>query len=179
MQHDISLVALILKSAAAHTITYVFAGVMAMFALDYRDWFNQPPMNAVMRQIDDPWVMAGPLFQPLRGLLFGLAFYPLRGALFNRKDGWLVIWLELVVLGILSTFGPSPGSIEGVIYTTWPLPVQLFGLPEVLVQSLLFAMLLHYWARHPKQRRLTWILGIICSLVLLLPALGLMVARSP
>lgn len=175
-QNGVSLVPLTLKAVVAHTITYVIAGMLALFVFDYRHWFAQPPLNAVMRPLDDPWVMAGPLFQPLRGLLVGFAFYPLRGVLFGRKNGWLVIWLQLVVLGILSTFGPAPGSIEGAIYTTWPLRVQLFGLPEVLLQSLLFAALLHYWVRRPQHRWLTWSLGILCCLLLLLPALGLLVS---
>jgi hypothetical protein len=29
-----------------------------------------------MRPITDSWVMAGPLFQPVRGLIFALVFYP-------------------------------------------------------------------------------------------------------
>lgn len=177
-QNGLSFVSLLLKAVVVHTVTYVIAGILALSVFDYRHWFAQSPMNAVMRPIDDPWVMAGPLFQPVRGLLVGLAFYPLRGVLFAGKNGWLVIWLQLIVLGILSPFGPAPGSIEGVIYTTWPLRVQLFGLPEVLLQSLLFATLLHYWVRHPQQRWLTWSLGILCCLLLLLPALGLLLMAT-
>jgi hypothetical protein len=34
-----------------------------------------------MRPMTDPLVIAGPLFQPLRGLVFALVFYPLRDCL--------------------------------------------------------------------------------------------------
>ena len=44
-----------------------------------------------MRPTTDRWVMAGPLFQPIRGVVFALAFYPLRSVLFGRKNGWLII----------------------------------------------------------------------------------------
>jgi hypothetical protein len=70
-----------------------------------------------MRQMNDPLVMAGPLFQPLRGLVFATVFYPLRERLFCRRDGWLVMSWILIGVGILSTFSAATGSIEGMIYT--------------------------------------------------------------
>src|SRR5262245_36821845 len=112
----VSLVTLTIKTVIVHTVTYSIVGFLAFTVLDYGRLFSDPPMKVVMRQTDDPWVMAGPLFQPVRGLLFALAFYPLRDVLFGRKGGWLVLWLELVILGILSPFGASPGSVEGMIY---------------------------------------------------------------
>ena len=170
-------VTLAVKTVTVHTVTYFQVGLLAFTVLDYRRWFAEPHLKAVMRQTDDPWVMAGPLFQPVRGLLFALAFYPLRAVLFDRKDGWLVIWLELVILGILSPFGASPGSVEGMIYTIWPLGSHLMGLPEVFLQSFLLSVVLHYWVRHPDQKWLNWTLGILLFLVLL-PALGLLTRQA-
>jgi hypothetical protein len=169
---------LAVKTGTVHTVTYFLVGLLAFVVLDYRRRFAEPPMKAVMRQPDDPWVMAGPLLQPARGLLFALAFYPLRRVLFDREGGWLVLWLELVVLGILSPFGASPGSVEGMIYTTWPPRSHLLGLPEVFLQSLLLSVVLHYWVRHPGQKWLSWALGALLFLVLLLPALGLLARRG-
>jgi hypothetical protein len=94
----VSLVILTLKTVTVHTVTYSLVGFLAFTVLDYGRLFAEPPMKVVMRQTDDPWVMAGPLFQPVRGLLFAMAFYPLRDVLFGRKGGWLVMWLELAVL---------------------------------------------------------------------------------
>jgi hypothetical protein len=169
-----SLVTLVVKTVAVHTVTYALVGFLAFTVLDYRSWFAEPHMKAVLRQTDDPWVMAGPLVQPVRGLLFALAFYPLRAVLFDRRNGWLVLWLELVILGILSTFAAAPGSVEGIVYTTWPLGSHLLGLPEVLLQSLLLSVVLCYWVRHPGQKWLSWTLGVLLVLALLLPALGLL-----
>jgi hypothetical protein len=83
----------------------------------------------------------------------------------------------LVVVGILSTFGPAPGSIEGLIYTTLPVRGQLTGLTEVLLQSLLLSIVTYYWVRHPDSRWLNWGLGILFFIVLLLPALGLLLGQ--
>jgi hypothetical protein len=171
---EVSFVTLAAKTVTVHTVTYSLVGFLAFTVLDYGRLFAEPPLKVVMRQADDAWVMAGPLLQPVRGLLFAVAFYPLREVLFSRKGGWLVLWLELVILGILSPFGASPGSVEGMIYTTWPVWSQVIGLPEVLLQSLLLSVVLCYWVRHPEQKWLSWTLGILLFLVLLLPAFGLL-----
>lgn len=163
------------KSAVVHTVTYLLIGLVAFLALDYRHRFADPNVRVLMRQTDSPLVVAGPLFQPLRGILFALVFYPLRKVLFGERSGWRVMWLLLVVVGILSTFGPSPGSLEGLIYTTLPIGFQLIGLPEVLLQSLLLSVILCHWVNHPERKWLSWVLGVLFALALLLPALGVLV----
>jgi len=154
------------------------AGILAYNLGDYETAYSQPPLSNFMRPTSDPWVMAGPLFQPIRGLIFALAFYPLREVLFSRKGGWLVLWWLLVALGILSTFGPSPGSMEGMIYTIIPPLDQLLGLWEVVLQSLLLSTLLFYWVRHPEKRWLNWCLGILFFVTLVLPALGFLAQQA-
>jgi hypothetical protein len=169
-----SLISLLVKTSVVHTITYFLMGLLAYTFLGYTERFAQPYMLGWMRQTSDPIVMAGPLFQPLRGIIFGLAFYPLREIVFGKKSGWLVLWWELVALGIFSTFGPTPGSVEGLIYTVIPVSDQLVGWLEVIPQALLLALVLHYWVNHPQQKWLYWALGIVFALVMLLPGLGLL-----
>ena len=166
---------ILLKSAVVHTVTYIVAGLLALIFMDYATRYADPQVALYMRQTDDPLVMAGPLFQPIRGILFGLVFYLLRDTLFGRRNGWLVMWVMLVVVGILSTFGPSPGSIEGMIYTVWPLTDHLFGAPEVYVQSLLLSLIVTYWVDHPQSRWLSWVMGVLFALMMLFPLLGLLV----
>jgi hypothetical protein len=132
-----------------------------------------------MRQTDEAIVMAGPLFQPLRGFLFGICFYPFRSVLFGRPRGWAVMWCLLVVVGILSTFGPAPGSIEGMIYTTIPIPTQLVGLTEVIVQSLLLSALLCFWVNNPDNRWVGRTLMGCFLMTILLPAMGLLFGPPP
>jgi hypothetical protein len=106
--------------------------------------------------------------------VFGLAFYPLREVIFRKPNGWLILWWVLVALGILSTFGPSPGSIEGAIYTRVSLIDNLTGLPEVVFQALLLAAILYYWVNHPQKKWITWVLVVLFVIFMLLPALGLL-----
>ncbi len=56
------------KTAVCHTLTYFLMGVLASHFLNYAAEFNNP--NSGLRPFNDPWIMAGPLFQPLRGLIF-------------------------------------------------------------------------------------------------------------
>ncbi len=165
------------KTVVVHTVTYFVAGILAFTFGHYEQAFAQPPLSYFMRQTSDPLVRAGVLFQPIRGVIFALAFYPLRSVLFARR-GWLVLWWLLVALGILSTFGPAPGSVEGMVYTVISPVSQMAGLWEVLLQSLLLSVLLWYWVANPAKRWLTWTLITAFAIVMVLPVLGLLAAGA-
>jgi hypothetical protein len=175
---EIRFVPLAVKTIIVHTVTYFFMGLIASTLLDYGSWYAESYLSGFMRQINDPMVMAGPLFQPIRGLLFAVVFYLLRDLLFGRRNGWLIMWVMLVFVGILSTFGPSPGSVEGMIYTIVPFADHFKGWPEVMIQALLFSLILTYWVAHPEKRWLTWLLVVVFVIVLILPLLGLLFAPA-
>jgi hypothetical protein len=173
-----SFATLALKTIVVHTITYFVCGILAFYFFDYAHKFAEPGVRDVMRQTSEPIVMAGPLFQPIRGLLFAIAFYPISSAIFGRRHGWAVLWLLLLILGIFNTFGPCAGSVEGMVYTTIPISSQLLGLREVVPQALLLSIILCYWVNHPDKRWLNWVLGVVFVIVLALPILGLLVGRA-
>jgi hypothetical protein len=175
---EIRFVPLAAKTIVVHTVTYFIMGLLASTLLNYASWYAGPALSGFMRQLDDPLVMAGALFQPLRGLLFAVVFYLLREPLFGRANGWLIMWVMLVFVGILSTFGPAPGSIEGMVYTVLPFWDHFKGWPEVMGQALLFSLILTYWVTHPQTRWLTWLLVIAFIIALLLPLLGLLVTQG-
>ena len=82
------------------------------------------------------------------------------------------MWVSLLALGIFSTFGPTPGSIEGLIYTNIPVGFQLLGLIEVLLQALLLSVILFWWVNHPEKKWLSWVLGLAFLLVLIMSLMG-------
>ena len=174
----ITLPSLTIKTIVVHTVTYFVAGILAYTLNDYQQMYTQPPLSYVMRPTTDRLVMAGPLFQPIRGVIFALAFYPLRSVLFDRPRGWLVLWWVLLALGVLSTFGPAFGSVEGLVYTKVPVREQLLGLWEVVLQSFLFSFILFQWVNQPRKRWLPWALSTAFGLAILLPVLGLVVKKS-
>lgn len=174
----IRLSALTVKTVVVHTVTYFVAGILAYTLGDYETTFSRPPLSYLMRPTSDPWVMAGPLLQPIRGIIFALAFYPFRDSLFGNRSGWLKLWWLLVALGILATFGPAPGSVEGLLYTIIPPLSQILGLWEVLLQSFLLSTVLFYWVNHGDKKWFTWTMGISFSIVMILPLLGLLVTAE-
>ena len=84
------------------------------------------------------------------------------------------MWAVLVVVGIVGPFGAPPGSLEGLIYTTVPVSVQLTFLPEVLAQSLALSWLLVSWVKRPERWWLNWVMGVAFVRTMLLPTLGLL-----
>ncbi len=170
--------AVVVKTMVAHTVTYFVIGALAFFVFDYPRLFAETELRFLMRPTTDPVVMAGGLFQPIRGLVFGALLWMLRETFFATRWGWLRLWLVLVVVGIIGPMGPVPGSLEGMIFTKIPLSVQLKGLPEVLLQTLVFSWILCYWVDHPEKHWLNWCLGVVFGVACLLPALGLLASRS-
>jgi hypothetical protein len=167
---------LAVKTIVSHTLTYLLMGALAAYFLNYAELTARH--GSGMRPIANLWVTGGTLFQPLRGLIFALVFFPLRGCLFGRKHGWLLMGWMLVGLGILSTFGPASGSIEGMVYTLTPVLLQLRGWLEVVPQALLLSALLCYWVNHPGKKWMNWTLGALFFIAIALPILGL-VAGHP
>jgi hypothetical protein len=179
-ENQITLFGLTLKTIVVHTVTYFIVGLVAFNLFNYASDFAQADMRTWMRQTDDPIVGLGPALQVIRGILFALAFYPLQEILFKRKNGWLITWLLLISLGIFSTFAPASGSVEGAIYLTLPLREQFLsgGLLEVLSQSFLLSGILYYWVNHPEKRWISWVLGILFVLALLMSLMGYLAATG-
>ncbi len=171
--HNIELLPLVRKTVVAHTVTYFIAGIIAMNLLDYSG--SMGTGTSIFKPITDPWVMAGPLLQPIRGIVFALAFYPIRRSLFESRLGWLKLWWLLVALGIISTFGPAPGSIEAMIYTYQD--ISVFTYVEVVPQAFAFAYILYFWVKRPDLKWVNWVMGLAFFIVMLLPILGLLIGQ--
>ena len=167
----ITIIGLSIKTIIVHTITYTFMGILAFNFLNYEQAFATPELSCWMRQTNDPLVSAGPLFQPIRGIIFALAFFPIREILFGRKNGWLITWWLLVALGVLSTFGPAPGSVEGMVYTIIPISINYL---EVVPQAFLVAGLLYYWINNSEKKWLNLTMWIAFTIVIIIPVLGLL-----
>jgi hypothetical protein len=169
-----SLASTLVKTTLTHTVTYFLMGLAALALLGYADKYADPAVSTLMRQTTDPLVAAGPLFQVIRGVLFGLVIFLLRDLVLDRKHGWLTLWVVLVIVGVISPFGAAPASIEGMIYTTLPLWFHINGLPEILLQSLLLAGIATWWINHPQNKWMGWLMGIIFTIILLLGTAGVL-----
>ncbi len=143
------------KVIIAHSITYFIFGLIMSNIFDYGELFQQEIIRDYMRPIDSSYILFGPFLQPIRGLLFAIGIWPIRTFVFDKKYGWLILWNIIIVFGILSTPAAAPCSIEGVLYSKLPVWYHLIGLPEILLQTLIFSLILVWWVKQkPKEQPL-------------------------
>jgi len=158
-------------------LTYFVFGVLAFLILDYSKAFETTDLRYLMLPTTSPWVAAGPALQVFRGLLFAVVLYPLAGQFIGRPKGALVLWGLFLGLAILGTCGPSPGSLEGMFYTKLPFGMHVFGLPEVVLQTLFFSLGLVWWCRRPARWK-NVVSGVAVGLIVLMSLAGVLAARQ-
>jgi hypothetical protein len=165
------------RITAAHMITYMLMGIIAVNLLNYKDLFENSLLSCLYKPLDSPWIASGPGLQVFRGLVFSLALWYFKENFLYQKYGWLKLWGLIVGLSILSTAGATPGSIEGFIYTKVPVYDQVKGYLEIMPQTLFFSMIVCGWYMHPKK---IWnILSVVfILLILLLSLLGFLAASG-
>ena len=163
------------KTVACHSITYMILGVLAYHFLHYADFINNPCSG--MRPITSLWVILGVPLQVFRGVLFASVFYLFREQLFGRKNGWLLMAWMLVGIGILGTFSAPAGSLEGFIFTTTPIWMQVRGYLEIVTQAVLLSALLCFWVNHPEKKWLNWTLGVAYAVCVALPMMALVAPK--
>ena len=169
------LVEFVAMVTVVHTVTYSLVGwiVYATGATyGFKEQFGYE-VDCFLRPITDPLVIAGPLFQLIRGPIIALALFPFRGVFFERKRGWLYLWGLFIGLAVLGTAGPAPGSVEGMVYTTFPFLFHFTSYPEVVVQTLAFSWLLCLWEKRKDNKRLTYLFVFLFILSIVFPVLGL------
>ncbi len=165
------------RVSSSHMISYFVMGIIASSLLNYKEAFADPPLSYLMKPVDSSWVAIGPVLQIFRGLVFSVSLWFFKDSFLYKEHGWAKLWLLIIGLSILSTTGPTPGSIEGLIYTNIPVISQIRGYFEVIPQTLLFSLFLYYWYKKPK--RLWNILSIVLvSLMVILCTLGLLASKQ-
>lgn len=169
---QVRFVPLAAKTVVCHSVTYFFMGMLAYHFLHYEELINQPCSG--MRPTTSLWVMLGPALQVFRGVLFASVFYLFRERLFGQKRGWILMAWMLIGMGILGTFAAPGGSLEGFIYTTTPILLQVRGYLEIVPQALLLSALLCFWINNPGKRWITWTLNGAYVVTMVLPLLGLL-----
>ena len=172
---QVRFVPLAAKTVVCHSITYFVMGALAFNLLHYADFINNP--SSGMRPTSSLWLILGVPLQVFRGVLFASVFYLFRSELFGRKNGWLMMAWMLIGIGILGTFAAPAGSLEGFIYTTIPVVMQVRGYLEIVTQAVLLSALLCYWVKHPAKKALTWVLSIAYVMAVGLPLLSLVAPR--
>ncbi|WP_418223521.1 hypothetical protein [Clostridium isatidis] len=131
----------IFKITLIHVLTYIVCGIIFSMFFKYQESLK---VTEGFRDMNHIMVRLSPIFQVGRGILFGLVLLLIRNSFQRKKHDWLKLWFLIIVIGIFNTPATAPFSIEEFIYCepsnmAWNL--QLGGLAEILVQTLLFSFL--------------------------------------
>lgn len=133
------------KITIAHVFTYLLCGTIFMMLLDYSEHIELLGMKS-MDEISPSMIV---IAQIVRGILFGFVIWWVKDSIIGKKLAWMKLWLVLVIVGIINTYGPAHGSIEGMLY----LDLTRFGdvpahmnlsIIEVLAQPLLFSIIVTF-----------------------------------
>jgi hypothetical protein len=131
---------IVFKTTVTHTVTYFVVGAAVFFLFDYPTLIAESVLQLSMRPLNSPLVIAGPLLQPLRGVLFGVVFYLLREPFFGNRRGWLVMWTVLVSIGIVgNVWGTSGFARRSHLYGVagFASPEAVTGNPSSVPASIL------------------------------------------
>ena len=147
------------KVTATHTFTYFFCGLIFTQLLNYDDAYLELLGFKPMDEISGLAIILG---QIVRGILLGIVVWWIKDSIIGKKLPWLRLWAILVILGIVSTYGPAPGSIEGLIYLApVDVPVNIvLSIFEVLLQPLLFSIIVTFQRKSNESSRST---SIMCG----------------
>lgn len=158
-------------------ITYVVTGMIFSTLFDYQQLYKTGNLANFMKDFSSPWIPAGPALQLIRGFLFSFILWPFYDFIFSKQNGWAILWLLLFGFAIIGTAGPSPGSLEGIFFTRLTLTEHLIGLPETMLQTLLFSVLLFKWTQYRRQY-LTTISVMAVLLIVLMSVLGVLSTKG-
>jgi len=139
---------------------------------DYEKLFQMDIISDFMRSFDSPFIILGPLFQPIRGLIFALAIWPIRKIIIETKYGWLILWNIIVLIGIVSTPSAAPASIEGMIYSKLPNWYHFIGYPELLLQTITYSFFLIKWEKKELNKIVTSSFLVLTIFIFLILILG-------
>ena len=140
---------IIAKATIAHVVTYLACGAFFSQLFSYDDSLFEAMGFKPMDEINGVAIIIG---QIIRGILVGMVVWWIKDSIIGKKLGWCKLWAILVILGIINTYGPAHGSIEGLIYLV-PVDVPAnasLSVFEVLTQPLLFSIIVTF-QRKKKQ----------------------------
>lgn len=149
------LAAFVCRFTTVHVITYALCGIGFMLISDYFGYFHSDPLLAsVMKPSDALLVRLAIPIQIIRGGLMAFALYPAK-SMITSSFGWLKLFFLLLILTAVCSVIAGPGSIEGYIYTNFQFD-PLIGLPEIIVQMLLFSIIFSLWQDRGQRKSGYW-----------------------
>jgi hypothetical protein len=133
-----------LKVVITHVVTYILCGTVFYRLNNYGEWIKKDK-PFVWRSMDSLIFKLAPVFQILRGILFGIVLLLIKDSIIDTNFGFLKLFSILTIVGLFNTYQPSHGSIEGFIYIKPDEDISIRqdigGFLEVLTQIFIFSVI--------------------------------------
>ena len=94
-----------LKVVFTHVITYCVCGMISYRINNYKEWIeknqgvNWRDKNSLIFQLS-------PVFQILRGILFGIVLLLIKDVIIDTNLGFLKLFVILTILGLFNVYSP-------------------------------------------------------------------------
>ncbi len=134
-----------------HVIIYLVAGIVFYQVSGYQEALATMEAFKLWRPLENmvmPFVI---LFgQVIRGGILALLLYPFYGTYMQKRHGWLLLLGLLFGLKVLVIAISVPATLAEFVQG---LQNSLTGLPEIIVQTLLFSLFFFLWERRRMKNK--------------------------
>lgn len=130
-----------------HLIVYMIVGSLFYEISGYEEALATMEAFALWRDLENIGMVAVVFFgQIFRGAILALLLYPFYNSYINKHHGWPLLFGLLFGLQVIPIMFVIPESL------TVMLQEVAVGLPEIVTQTLVFALLFFFWERRRKHK---------------------------
>lgn len=165
-----------------HIFTYIICAITFSIVFDYHELFGKGITAYYMKDYGSVNIIAGPIIQLFRGILYGVFLLLIRNSIINKTYGCIKLWIMILILGLFNPLTISPGSIMGMVYTQLSLEFHIKSVIEAATQSLLFAAMVTksscFEEKDSVAPKLVLLLTILSVLVLFISIIALVLSLT-
>ncbi len=130
-----------------HLIVYLVIGSLFYEISGYEEALATMEAFALWRDLQSIGMVAAVFFgQIFRGAILAVLYYPFYSTYIKKRHGWLLLFGLLFGLKVIPIMFIMPESL------TVMLQELAVGLPEIVAQSLVFALLFFAWERRRNRK---------------------------
>lgn len=138
----------IFRFGIVHLVTYWIIGSIFYQIAGYADALQEMELFQLWRDLENlPAVLLVFFGQIFRGAVIALLLFPFYGSYFNKKHGWLLLFL--LMFG-LTALGSPIFLTEFIVFEETLIEFMkdlLIGIPEIVSQMLIFSLIFFWWQK--------------------------------
>jgi len=137
----------VFRFTLVHLVIYWLIGSIFYEISGYEEALATMETFELWRPLENLPMVAAVFFgQIFRGAIIGLLLYPFYHTYMNARHGWLLLFGLLFGLKVLPAILTVPESLSAMLVEA------AVGLPEILAQTLIFALVFYAWENRRKRK---------------------------